>query len=149
MAELRPDSNNMDTKPVILLLNDETFYLEIVSLELKRQDFECICATNNEQALAILRSQRIDLLIQDMCREHGDSGIELYKTLKADAQLKSVPVLFNPNPESFFESIRDDLSIFGDGILEYSDFKSGRIREFLNRRKNIEFHSYTKNSHQV
>lgn len=47
---------------------------------------------NTAAALSVLRGSRIDLIVQDLFRAHGD-GLELLATLQARPSLSTIPVI--------------------------------------------------------
>jgi CheY-like chemotaxis protein len=76
----------------ILCLDDDSDALNLLSLILKRADYEVLCATSSYEALDILRRQPIDLITQDFMRPDLD-GLEFLKMMKSDATLCDVPVV--------------------------------------------------------
>jgi CheY-like chemotaxis protein len=81
----------------ILSLNDQLATVEIHKEIFERAGYECLTATNDEWALAILRKMRVDLLIQDIKRPassvRGKDGWSFLSVLKSDPALKDIPVL--------------------------------------------------------
>jgi CheY-like chemotaxis protein len=76
----------------ILILNDHAGVLALLDAILSDAGYRSITATNDQEALAILRSQTVDLLIQDMVRPTG-GGAEFLQLLKSDDTLRHIPVL--------------------------------------------------------
>ena len=76
----------------ILSLNDDPDIVECHKAILEDAGYECLTATNDEWALAILRKVRVDLLIQDIKRP-GRDGWSFLRFLKSDPALKDIPVL--------------------------------------------------------
>lgn len=101
----------------ILSLDDEPEMLPLIGLVLELAGYEHLCTTSNTEALAILHNQPIDLFTQDILRPDMD-GREFYQIMKADEELRSIPVLcisatFGPanRMTAFIESLakyRDD-----------------------------------------
>jgi two-component system response regulator RpaA len=77
----------------ILSLSYESEMLELLSLILDLAGYELLRTTDAEKALSILRNQEIDLFTQDIMRP-GIDGWELYRMMKDDKELCSIPVLF-------------------------------------------------------
>jgi len=67
--------------------------LGLLSLILELAGYEHLRTTDAEKALSILRNQEIDLFTQDIMRP-GIDGWELYRMMKEDEELCSIPVLF-------------------------------------------------------
>ena len=76
----------------ILSLNDHPEMVESHKAILERAGYECLTATDDQWALAILRTMRVDLLIQDIKRP-GRDGWSFLRLLKSDPALKDIPVL--------------------------------------------------------
>jgi CheY-like chemotaxis protein len=79
--------------PRILTLDDEPGLAALVADLLASVGYEYQATADSHEALAILRREPIDLLVQDCLRGDVD-GLALYRLLKADPRLRSVPVLF-------------------------------------------------------
>jgi DNA-binding response OmpR family regulator len=77
----------------ILTLDDEPTMLQWLGLLLKRAGYEQLCAADSKTALSLLQREPIDLLTQDCLRPEID-GEQFYYILKADKQLRHIPVLF-------------------------------------------------------
>lgn len=76
----------------ILSLNDDPGIVEIHKEIFERAGYDCLTATNDDWALAILRTLHVDLLIQDIKRP-GRNGWSFLRLLKSDPTLKDIPVL--------------------------------------------------------
>ncbi len=77
----------------ILNLDDEPGVGELLGEVLESVGYECVYTTDSYEALTILRREPVDLLIQDCLRGDVD-GLTLYRMLKVDQELRSIPVLF-------------------------------------------------------
>jgi DNA-binding response OmpR family regulator len=77
----------------ILSLDDDPEMLQLIGLPLELAGYKHLRAGSAHKALAILRSQPIDLLTQD-CLRPGMNGADLYRRLKSDESLCRIPVLF-------------------------------------------------------
>jgi len=68
---------------VILFVDDEQEVLDLLGMTFPREGgYEPLCASSGEEALAILRSRQVDLLVTDQ-RMPGMSGIELVEQGRA------------------------------------------------------------------
>jgi hypothetical protein len=78
--------------PKILLLNDNILGCAIIDtlLNVEGNDFQY--TTSSEKALSILRTEPIDLFIQDILRPDMN-GFELYWLMKSDNKLCDIPIL--------------------------------------------------------
>ena len=76
----------------ILSFDDDPCLAEMVCMILEGAGFEAVSTSNIHEALLILRTQPIDLLIQDLARPIMN-GDEFVRLLKDDNELRCVPVL--------------------------------------------------------
>ncbi len=74
----------------VLVIDDEPKMQRVLEILIQRMGHEVICASNGEQALALLLSSPADLIISDL-RMPGISGIELLRRLRD--QNNDVPVI--------------------------------------------------------
>jgi two-component system, OmpR family, response regulator ResD len=76
----------MDT---ILVVDDEPSIVEVVSLYLAREGFRVLSAGDGQQALAIARSERPDLILLDIMLPFR-SGLDITRELRED---REVPII--------------------------------------------------------
>ena len=80
-------------KPTILIVDDERSVVDTLSAVLSIRGFEVLEAYSGEMASQLLQEQpRPDLIVLDILLP-GVNGLELCQQLKADPDLKDVPVL--------------------------------------------------------
>jgi DNA-binding response OmpR family regulator len=80
-------------KPTIFVVEDQEELRESICEELDRSGFNTVGASQGEKALALLhRSPRPALLLLDLLLPHKD-GWEVVASMKADAKLRSVPIV--------------------------------------------------------
>lgn len=77
---------------LILALDDEPTILNLYQSILEPAGYQLVLATDALEALRALRRQPFDLFIQDYHRP-GMDGKEMIAALKADPQLKDIPIL--------------------------------------------------------
>jgi CheY-like chemotaxis protein len=89
------------TKPKILLVDDVDFFLEVEKGFLRRTPVEILVARNGREALEIASGRRPDVIFMDVEMPVMD-GLTCLKKLKADPQLRSIPVVmvFAPSKEA-------------------------------------------------
>lgn len=73
----------MSQSKKILVADDETHILNVVSLKLRNAGFEVICAHDGEEAVQLARESKPDLMIVDF-HMPGLNGLEVCQTLKAE-----------------------------------------------------------------
>jgi len=77
----------------VLLVDDEQTLLSVFKRLIEQTlSAKVFTAGDGDEALRILRSERIDLLISDVTHPPPD-GVEILKTLQSDPQLSRIPVL--------------------------------------------------------
>jgi two-component system phosphate regulon response regulator PhoB len=80
------DTQNEKT---ILVADDETHILNVVSLKLRNAGFRVLIAHDGQEALDLALAERPDLLITDYHMPHL-SGLELCRRLKQEASTESM-----------------------------------------------------------
>src|SRR5579872_6650334 len=76
----------------ILVADDESHIVNVVSLKLRNAGFEVVTAADGQEALELATASPPDLLITDYHMPRL-SGIELCRRLKQDARTCSVPAI--------------------------------------------------------
>jgi len=104
---------NEDTRPTVLVVDDAPDDLKLLSGLLK----ECHrvkIANGGEKALAIARSEPLDLVLLDILMPEMD-GFEVCLALKQDARLRDIPVVFI----SALDDVWDKVKAFRVGGADY------------------------------
>ena len=81
----------MNEKP-ILVADDETHILHVVSLKLRNAGFRVLTARDGQEALEMAQHEHPDLLITDYHMPQL-SGLELCQRLKQDARTNDIPAI--------------------------------------------------------
>jgi len=81
----------METKKIILVVEDKESLLKFMQVNLGVEGYEVIGATTGRQAWELARSQYPDLILLDLMIPHM-GGWELLAKLKAHPDLHTVPV---------------------------------------------------------
>lgn len=79
-------------KKNILLIEDDKDISELISYNLKKENFNVITAYDGEEALNLIKDNVIDLIILDLMLP-GINGIDLLKYIKRDEKTKNIPVI--------------------------------------------------------
>jgi Lrp/AsnC family transcriptional regulator for asnA, asnC and gidA len=77
----------------ILVVDDDPDFLEFTRLTLAAAGFEVSTAGSGEDALALMRVGRPDLVIMDIMMQGALDGIQTVKEMRTDGDLRSVPIL--------------------------------------------------------
>jgi two-component system, cell cycle response regulator DivK len=81
----------MATKKKILVVDDTEFNRDLV-VQLLEEDYDMVIAENGADALTVSARERPDLILMDLGMPVMD-GWEATRRLKADAELKNIPVI--------------------------------------------------------
>jgi DNA-binding response OmpR family regulator len=81
-----------ETKPTILIVDDEPDAIELVDFNLRGAGFEVISAADGAQAVSQARKHVPDLILLDVMLPKID-GLEVCKLLRRDAATASIPVI--------------------------------------------------------
>jgi len=76
----------------ILLCDDELMNRKVASKILKKEGFEVIEAENGSEAIEILKTQKVDLILMDLMMPVMD-GYEATKIIKSDENLLNIPLI--------------------------------------------------------
>ena len=71
-----------DTRPVVLLVDDEAHILSALQRVLRREPYEVLTATSTREALALLAARAIAVVVSDQ-KMPGASGIEFLREVAA------------------------------------------------------------------
>lgn len=104
------------SKPRVLIVDDETSFLDIMNVILPRAGFEIITSTHGKEGLQMLYEHQPDLaLLDDMLP--GMSGGDICLTVKGDPTIRHIPVvLYSAGPRvrdgEFIRRIGADAVLF-------------------------------------
>ena len=101
---------------LILNLDDDPYLVVLNRLVLEEAGHIVLGVTNSHEALRLLRSEPINLFIQDMKRPDID-GETFYRILKEDSKLRRIPVLILSGGGYGSESLGLELIYYGDRYL--------------------------------
>lgn len=79
-------------KGTILIVEDKDEFRKIYGDRLRFAKYNVVDAVNGDEALKILRSEAVDLVITDINMPKKD-GYELIQEMKTDDSLKQIPVI--------------------------------------------------------
>ncbi len=82
----------MAEKRRVLCIEDEPEMIDLMRLILERKGFEVLGAVGGRQGLEAVREHMPDLVLLDLMMPDVD-GWEVYRQMKADAQLRQIPVV--------------------------------------------------------
>ena len=82
----------MANKPKILLVDDDTDFVEATRMVLEKVPYEIIVASEGEEGLRKAREEKPDLILLDIIMPVKD-GFTAAEQLKKDPQLSKIPVI--------------------------------------------------------
>lgn len=82
----------MSNNKTILVADDESHILHVVSLKLRNAGFRVVTARDGQEALEMAQQEKPDLLITDYHMPQL-SGLELCQKLKSQAETSSIPAI--------------------------------------------------------
>ena len=82
----------MRTPPLILVVDDQSMNVDILSTRLTLEGYEVLTATSGVEAIAVAKDRRPDLILLDVIMPDPD-GFEVCRRLKADTALPLTPIL--------------------------------------------------------
>lgn len=91
----------------ILSLDDHREFVEALGANLEHDGYESVIATDEQTALAILRTQPIDLFTQDI-QHPGMGGWAFLRLLKSDPVLCHIPVVIVSAARQTSQEYRDN-----------------------------------------
>lgn len=105
---------NSGKKPRLLIVDDESFYTEVLD-NLLGQEYEIDIVHNGKGALNLAESEPApDLILLDIMMEDLD-GYEVCKLLKKNPQTKNIPVIFL----TVRSDVDDEVLGFNLGAVDY------------------------------
>jgi CheY-like chemotaxis protein len=80
------------SEKTILVADDESHILNVVSLKLRNAGFRVVTASDGLEALTIAQQEKPNLIITDY-HMPGMSGLELCRALKENAETSNIPAI--------------------------------------------------------
>ncbi len=91
-ANAEPTKQEEGKKKIVLYIEDEPELINLIKLILRRAGYEVIGATDGAEGLSRVRELKPDLVLLDLMLPVM-SGWEVYWQMKADEELKDIPVI--------------------------------------------------------
>ena len=76
----------------ILAVDDERHIVRLVQINLAKEGYEVVTASNGREAIEMARSEKPDLIVMDVMMPEMD-GFEALEKMKADDELMAIPVI--------------------------------------------------------
>ncbi|GBD94247.1 sensor protein ZraS [bacterium BMS3Abin05] len=91
--------------PLILVVDDDTFFLNFIGMVLTRQGYQVLKGSNGKEGLAILEKETPDLIISDVMMPEM-SGIEFCKAVKSNPAKRDIYFLVLTSRTDVAEKVR-------------------------------------------
>lgn len=82
----------MKSHPVVLIAEDDPVFRRVIAFSLAKAGFECLTASNGQEAFSIAENADVDLMVTDhqmpIC-----SGLELIQKIRQHAMLSQLPIV--------------------------------------------------------
>ena len=124
----------MKQKSLILVLDDDPDICIMIKMVLDYYGYDAMDADNEENAMKIILSNHVDLLIMDMLLS-GVDGTDICRQLKQDKETSSIPILmFSAHPTAKETCLAAGADDFISKPFEMNDLMD-KISFFLERKK--------------
>jgi CheY-like chemotaxis protein len=117
----------------ILLVEDDRFLRRACAAGLRQRGWTVLTAVDGEEALRMIRSERIDLVLLDMLMPKLH-GLDVMRALKAEERTRSIPVLVLSN-SSREQDVQEIMKLGAVGYLVKANLSlqelGNRVAELL------------------
>ena len=83
----------MNNTRKIVLVDDNKDYRFTMETFLKRNGFDVLTAGDGKAGIELIQKEKPDLILLDVMMESTFTGFEIYRQIKADEALKSIPII--------------------------------------------------------
>lgn len=108
---------NSQSRPTILIVEDDSFLKDTYSLKLEQEGFTVTSVSDGPTALTIATSEHPDLIILDLLLPTMD-GIQVLKRLRGDQDTRSIPVIIASNVDRADAAKHGDVSLAQDYLVK-------------------------------
>lgn len=91
-------------KRKILVVDDESHIVELVTFNLEKDGFEVVSAYDGKSGIEVVKAQNPDLIILDIMLP-GMDGLKVCRTLKQDPQFSSIPIIMLTAKAEEFDTV--------------------------------------------
>lgn len=116
-----------DEKKKIMIVEDDSFVMDIYHTKLEQENFEVIEAVNGVEAMKKLQEVSPDIILLDIIMPYMD-GLEVLQKIKGDDKLKNIPVVLLTNL-SQKEEVNRGLELGANDYLIKSHFTPSEVLE--------------------
>lgn len=121
-----------ETKKTIMIVEDDTFVMDIYETKITKEGMNVISATNGIEAIKKLEAgAKPDLILLDILMPYM-GGLELLKKIKEENALKDIPIVLLTNL-SQKEEIEEGLGLGAKDYLIKSHFTPSEVMEKISQ----------------
>lgn len=124
----------MESKKMILVVEDEQALQEALELKLKKAGFEVLTANSGEEALEVLKNKKPDLISLDILLPHMN-GLEVLQKIRNDKELQDLRVAV-VSVSGSQEKIK---KTFGLNVVDYLIKSEYTIDEIVGKLKELTY----------
>lgn len=125
------DNKENQSKPKIMIVEDDSFVMDIYQTKLSQEGYAVLPAENGAEAIKELEKEVPDLVLLDIIMPYVD-GLQVLKKMKADERLKNIPVILLTNL-SQKENINEGLGLGAEDYLVKSHFTPSEVLEKIKK----------------
>ena len=114
----------MNNPPIILTVDDENDFLEVIGTKLESSGFKVEIAQNGDEAIAKAKAIKPDLILMDVQMPKKD-GIQATMEIKKDPAMKDVKIMFLTNLGDSWPSVAQVNRRFAQQVGADDYFKKG------------------------
>lgn len=93
MTEKKGQGKKMQKAKTVLLIDDETPWLEVMSYAMRNEPYKLLTAESGEAAIKTLQQKKPDIILSDV-RMPVMNGFDLFEQVRRIPKLKDVPFIF-------------------------------------------------------
>ena len=95
-----PKHKPADKSQTVLLIDDETQWLDLIREALSDESYTVITASSGESALKKIQRKKPDLIVSDV-RMPVINGFDLFEKVKSDPKFQKIPYVFMSSIDDF------------------------------------------------
>lgn len=113
----------MREKPLILIVDDEHDFLEVMSARLGVAGFDPVVARNAKEAVDAAQKLHPDLILMDIHMPGGESGTDAALAIRQDSATRDIKIAFLSNLKDPWPATGGDRDKLAKelGVLDYID----------------------------
>jgi len=104
--------------PLIVVVNDEPSFLDLLEELLTDEGYRVISSTEQDKAYHLISSRQPNLVILDNRLERPDSGWRLLEQMRLDPEINQTPTIFCSADKRFLDQKQEQLHSYHTQVLE-------------------------------